>query len=471
LTTTSLPYDWTVWLRTQRRRVVDFLLGMLVVLGALGLAAIFTERALAGAKLLSSTRMYYTGAWLVILVIFLAKRLPDGWRAGGLLAMLYLFGVLSYTIGWLEGGARVFMMALLVVGGLLVNPRAGFWLAGLVVATYVAFAAAFYTGVLDVYWTTNMTRLSTIIVEGAGLLLNVGMVVASLWFFGQALTAATTANREAYEARVQLAAHADEVEKANHALQIAKEQAEAAREKAEEADRIKSQFLASMSHELRTPLNAILNFTEMTRDGVLGPVNEQQQDVLSKSLNSSLHLLSLINDVLDVTKIHSGMMRLFLEENVNLHDEISAVAAAAGSLVKGGEVRFITDIAPDLPLISADRRRVRQILLNLIGNAAKFTEAGTITLRAERIDDAIVFTVADTGPGISADDLARIFDSFVQTPDGVRQGGGTGLGLPLAKGLAEAHGGSISVESTPGKGSTFRVTLPIQPVLEGAMYV
>src|SRR5689334_17020190 len=114
LTTTSLPYDWTVWLRTQRRRVVDFLLGMLVVLGALGLAAIFTERALRGATLMTSTQMYYTGAWLVILVIFLAKRLPDGWRAGGLLAMLYLFGVLSYTIGWLEGGARVFMMALLV---------------------------------------------------------------------------------------------------------------------------------------------------------------------------------------------------------------------------------------------------------------------------------------------------------------------------------------------------------------------
>jgi signal transduction histidine kinase len=297
------------------------------------------------------------------------------------------------------------------------------------------------------------------------------MVVASLWFFGQALTAATTANREAHEARLLLADHAKELEQANANLLIARDEAEAARERAEEADRIKSQFLASMSHELRTPLNAILNFTEMTRDGVLGPINEQQQDVLTKSLNSSLHLLSLINDVLDVTKIHSGMMRLFVEEDVDLKDEIRAVAAAAESLIKSQEVRFSVEIASDLPTISADRRRVRQILLNLIGNAAKFTEQGTITLTASRSGDCIEFTVADTGPGIAADDQARIFDAFIQTPDGVRQSGGTGLGLPLVKGLAEAHGGSISVESTPGSGATFRVRLPIQPTLEAALYV
>jgi signal transduction histidine kinase len=134
------------------------------------------------------------------------------------------------------------------------------------------------------------------------------------------------------------------VEERTHALELAKEEAEAARERAEQADRVKSQFLASMSHELRTPMNAILNFTEMTAMGMLGPVNEQQEDALRKSLDSGKHLLALINDVLDITKMHSGTMKLFLEDNINLKPEIDAVIETAGSLLKNSPVALVTEI-------------------------------------------------------------------------------------------------------------------------------
>jgi signal transduction histidine kinase len=259
-----------------------------------------------------------------------------------------------------------------------------------------------------------------------------------------------------------------QVEARTHDLRIAKEEADAARERAEQADQVKSQFLASMSHELRTPLNAILNFTEMMGLGMMGPVNDQQKDVLGKSLDSGRHLLHLINDVLDISKMQSGMLGLFVEDNVNLHAELDAVVMTAEALLKATPVRFVKDIDPALPSISGDRRRIRQILLNLISNAAKFTEQGTITLSARRRGDEVLFSVTDTGPGISAEQQAIIFQPFIQTEAGVRHGGGTGLGLPISKHLAEAHGGRLWVESEPDRGAAFYVTLPIIAAMPAA---
>jgi signal transduction histidine kinase len=198
------------------------------------------------------------------------------------------------------------------------------------------------------------------------------------------------------------------------------------------------------------------------RRGTLGPVNERQADTLSEVVGSGQHLLSLINDVLDVSKIQSGMLTLFIEENVSIRDILDTGASTAEALIKDKPVTLVKDIDENLPPILCDQRRVQQVLLNLLSNAAKFTDEGTITLRARRQDDQILFTVSDTGAGIPIDQQERIFEPFIQTETGIKHAGGTGLGLPISKSLIEAHGGKIWVESAPGKGSAFIFTLPIE---------
>lgn len=227
-------------------------------------------------------------------------------------------------------------------------------------------------------------------------------------------------------------------------------------------DRMKSQFLASMSHELRTPLNAILNFTEFVSIGLMGPVNDRQADALQKSLTSGKHLLSLINDVLDITKIESGMMTLFVEAEVDLIAELEQMTATAQTLLQGKPVTYTATIDPALPHVVVDKRRVRQIILNLISNACKFTQEGSITLNAVQVSDEVLITVQDTGPGIAKEDREIIFEAFRQGEHGLQSAGGTGLGLAISKRLVEAHNGRMWLESEVGSGTTFSVALPIR---------
>lgn len=244
-------------------------------------------------------------------------------------------------------------------------------------------------------------------------------------------------------------------------LQESMEQAREAQERAEQADAIKSQFLASMSHELRTPLNAILALTKYVRNGVFGEVNEEQVDYLNKVVDSGDHLLALINDVLDVTKIQSGGLNLFIEDGFDVDQALDPITASAEQMLANKPVTLYVDIAPDLPKLTCDKRRIRQIFYNLISNAVKFTDEGSITISAQKKDDTLLFAVTDTGPGIAPEDQDIIFNPFVQTETGIRHAGGTGLGLPISKQLAAAHHGDLWVESTPGKGSTFYVKLPL----------
>jgi signal transduction histidine kinase len=241
-------------------------------------------------------------------------------------------------------------------------------------------------------------------------------------------------------------------------------------EELREVDRMKSQFLASMSHELRTPLNSILNFTEFVMTGMFGDVTERQKDALGKALNSGKHLLALINDILDMSKIQAGMMTLYVEKDINLYPELQQVSATAQTLLKDKSVRYIEDIDPDLPLIVGDKRRLRQVLLNLVSNAAKFTAEGSIIFRVKNRGANILFSVIDTGPGIAPEDHQLIFEPFRQTDTGMKQLGGTGLGLPISKRLIEAHDGQIWVESQVGQGAAFYVCLPLKsPVLEAQL--
>lgn len=251
------------------------------------------------------------------------------------------------------------------------------------------------------------------------------------------------------------------------------EEVQQARERAEQADKVKSSFLASMSHELRTPLNAIINFTKFVLNGDLGPVNEQQKDILGQVANSGKHLLSLINDVLDMSKIEAGALNLFVEDNVNLKRILDAVVATGQSLlVEKQQIELHTEYDEELPPIRGDRQRIAQILLNIISNACKFTESGWIKVCAHAVNGEVVISVQDTGPGIAPEDQTLVFEAFKQTTTGLRQGAGTGLGMPITKSLVEAHGGHLQLESVVQQGTTFTVSLPVKsevlvPVLLG----
>ncbi|HLA45390.1 MAG TPA: ATP-binding protein, partial [Aggregatilineales bacterium] len=239
-------------------------------------------------------------------------------------------------------------------------------------------------------------------------------------------------------------------------------EAEEGRQAAEEANQIKSQFLANMSHELRTPLNAILNFTAFVADEVMGPVNEEQQEALQQTISSSKHLLALINDVLDITKIEAGMMELFIQE-VDLNEVLAVTVAVAKGLVKDKPVELITDIEEHLPHTSGDKRRLRQVFLNLVSNAVKFTPEGSITLRAymENSENVHVMVI-DSGIGIAEDDHNMVFESFKQAKHDLPEAVGTGLGMPITKFFVESHEGKIWFESALDMGTTFHVLLPVR---------
>jgi signal transduction histidine kinase len=255
-------------------------------------------------------------------------------------------------------------------------------------------------------------------------------------------------------------AHQEVLARQNQALAEANAELVIARQRAEEADRVKSQFLASMSHELRTPMNAILSLTKFMRQGVFGPVNDEQVDYLNKVIDSGDHLLSLINDVLDVTKIQSGYLKLFIEEGFDVGRELETITATAEKMLENKPVILTLEIDSNLPLLTCDKRRVRQIFYNLISNAIKFTDEGSITVKAKRSGNELIFAVVDTGPGIALKEQKLIFDPFVQTETGIKHAGGTGLGLPISRQLAKAHNGRLWVESKPGQGASFFLALP-----------
>ena len=239
-----------------------------------------------------------------------------------------------------------------------------------------------------------------------------------------------------------------------------------------ELDEMKNSFLANMSHELRTPLNSILNNTYFVLEGIYGDVNEEQIDALNMVHRSGKDLLALINDLLDFTKIESGMMELFIQDDVNLDELLHEVYETGKSLVQDKGTNLIFLPTPDLPsIVSVDRQRLKQILLNLVSNAVKFTPAdGTITLGAYYRDGSVTFYVRDTGIGIAEQDRELIFQPFRQTKEGLKKAASTGLGLPISRALAEKHGGQLGLESVVGEGSTFFVRVPVQIEISVAVY-
>jgi signal transduction histidine kinase len=218
-----------------------------------------------------------------------------------------------------------------------------------------------------------------------------------------------------------------------------------------------------MSHELRTPLNAILGFSEMLNERIFGELNDKQDEYVRDIHASGKHLLSLINDILDLSKIEAGKMELELSDfhlPTALHDAIALVRERAH---RHG-IALKLDIDPSLESIRADERKFKQIMLNMLSNAVKFTpDGGSITVCAKPNGSAVEVSVTDTGAGIAPEDQPAVFEEFRQVGrDSVRKAEGTGLGLPLTKRFVELHGGAITLASIPGKGSTFSFMLPTQ---------
>jgi len=228
-----------------------------------------------------------------------------------------------------------------------------------------------------------------------------------------------------------------------------------------EVDKLKTQFLANMSHELRTPLNSIIGFSRVILKGIDGPLTELQKADLTSIYNSGQHLLGLINNILDLSKIEAGKMEINQEET-EVEPIIKQVMSTAIALVKDKPVKLVSEVPDGLPTVWADATRIRQVILNLVSNACKFTDEGDVTIRASAGKDKVTISVVDSGIGIPADKLNSVFEEFTQVDASTtRKVGGTGLGLPISRHFVEMHKGQIWVESEFGQGSIFSFAIPI----------
>jgi signal transduction histidine kinase len=230
-----------------------------------------------------------------------------------------------------------------------------------------------------------------------------------------------------------------------------------------EVDRLKTQFLANMSHELRTPLNSIIGFSRVILKGIDGPITQEQEEDLSSIYNNGQHLLTLINEILDMAKIEAGKMTLVFEDT-DIIETTQSVHNTIRGLIDPEKVNFIWNVPESLPLIQADPVRIRQIMINLLSNAVKYTSEGEIVLTiAQEDENHIHILVKDTGHGIEEEAFEKIFVAFEQADSSTtRAVGGTGLGLPITKWLIDMHQGQIYFESELNKGTTFHVILPIR---------
>jgi signal transduction histidine kinase len=235
----------------------------------------------------------------------------------------------------------------------------------------------------------------------------------------------------------------------------------------EQAEKVRSDFIATVSHELRTPLNSIIGFAKLLLNQRVGSLNKIQQTDLALIYDSAKHLLGLVNNILDLSKIEAGKIQLNMDW-VSVEEIIVGVLASTYILLDGTSVELKEEIEPDLPKLYVDRDRIRQVVVNLLSNAAKFTQAGVIMLRIfKMVEDSqafVCFAVEDTGIGIGKEDIDKIFEPFRQAGNSpARRTEGTGLGLPISQRLVKLHGGHIWVESKIGQGSTFYFRLPVKP--------
>lgn len=364
-----------------------------------------------------------------------------------LVSLFLVISWLSYHLGGLSSATTFWLIMPPLIAIFSGGIMDGLVWSLICVITILIFSGLEYYGVsLPTFLLPNPTLLQT--TSLIGLIL---VILGLVYFF-------ETERREATQ----------EVLSINKKLCLAKEEAENSAEKAKTANHLKTEFLANMSHELRTPLNGIIGFTELIYSGKAGSVSQEQQEYLKDVLSSAQHLLQLINDILDLSKIEAGKMT-FHPEPVNLHQISAQVKEALSTLIKEKHIEFISDIDPSLRHIVIDQRKLKQVIYNYLSNAIKFTgEGGRIKLQIHSFGiDYFKLEVTDTGIGIRDSDLKKLFVEFQQIDSGFsKKYQGTGLGLALTQHIVEAQGGAVGVESILGKGSTFFAILPCVPLNE-----
>jgi signal transduction histidine kinase len=268
-------------------------------------------------------------------------------------------------------------------------------------------------------------------------------------------------NRLAARLQASYSGLEQQVQERTHELASALAELDEKSRELEAASHHKSEFLADMSHELRTPLNAISGFSQVLRKQLLGEINEKQAEYLDDILASARHLLSLIDDVLDLAKVEAGQIELEVTP-FSLRVALERGVVIVRERATREDVRITLSSDPGVDTVTGDERRIRQVVFNLLSNAVKFAPAGsTVEVAAARLDGHVRVSISDTGPGVAPEDQERIFEEFQQAAAGKEQREGTGLGLALSKRLVEMHGGRIWVESELGEGSTFVFTLPM----------
>ncbi len=280
---------------------------------------------------------------------------------------------------------------------------------------------------------------------------------------GNFRTSITVPNQDEFG---MLADHMNRMSRELHRLdaeqRLAAQELKTLNERLQQASRAKSDFLANMSHELRTPMNAILGFTELMLDEVYGGIPSALQRPLTNVQINGKHLLRLINDVLDLSKIEAGRMELNLGE-YSVQEIVDTVRSSLGSLAAERGLDFSAGVQANIPLAVGDQTRITQCLMNLAGNALKFTKQGRVEIWVEQKGEALLYRVSDTGIGIPQDAIEKLFEEFKQLDSTIaKEFGGTGLGLSITKKFIEMHGGRIWAESAPGKGSTFFFSIPLR---------
>lgn len=350
---------------------------------------------------------------------------------------------------------QVYLLLLIVaMAGLLISPHAAAQTAAF--AVVITLLAALYLN--GVTWHTVRPLVVPLLMTG-------GMAVVS-WVSSDHLTTtmgwALHSQERAHQRSQELFESQQELKKAYHLLETTNIRLKAAEAAAVEANQLKTRFITNLSHELRTPLNAIINFSYILSRSHRGAVTPEQADYLTRIHNSGELLLQIVNDLLDLAKIEAGQMDLF-KEQVDLAAVSQSIMSTVSGLLADKPVELRQEISPLLPLVIGDETRLRQVLLNLLGNAAKYTDQGSITLRVvQNGRNMVQVSVIDTGIGIHPEDFERIFEEFQQTEEAFAlRKVGTGLGLPISKRFVELHGGKLWVESELGRGSAFHFTLPV----------
>ncbi len=350
---------------------------------------------------------------------------------------------------------QVYLLLLVVaMAGLLISPHAA--------AQAAAFAVVVTLGAACILNGFAWLTLRPLI---APLLMVNGMAIVS-WVSSEHLTTAMSwalhSQERAHQRTQELFESQRELQKAYQLLETTNVRLKAAEAAAVEANELKTRFITNLSHELRTPLNAIINFSYILSKSHHGTVTPEQADYLTRIHNSGELLLQIVNDLLDLAKIEAGQMDLF-KEQVDLVAVSQTVMNTISGLITDKSIELQQEISLALPKVIGDETRLRQVLLNLLGNAAKYTAQGSITLRiAENGGNSVKVSVIDTGIGIRQEDFNRIFEEFQQTQEAFAlRKVGTGLGLPISKKFIELHGGQLWVESEFGRGSAFHFTLPV----------